>query len=215
MRLSRRPLVFSPPSSIKVYRHIGETFALGPAGCFIGAMIVAHFVSVWALYRVILRTSNRFDVATSQLAANATSQSPQPGAPSAPASNSACSPWPASRRAERPRRWRATAVLGTVAGYVVLPLGVLVAGGAGGVPTRLVAAMWSATASWLVLLVVAVALATRDGPWRWAGLAAALGSAAIGRPRPRELGDRLIHEREPHPRRPRHGSAFVCLPPCP
>src|SRR5204862_4907241 len=67
-------LVMVSPVLVKVYSHIGKTFTLGPVAlALMGALIVAHFVSVWALYRVILRTSNRFDIATSQLAANPTS----------------------------------------------------------------------------------------------------------------------------------------------
>ena len=59
----------------------------------------------------------------------------------------------------------AAAVLGTVAGYVVLPLGVLVTSAVtGGVAPRLVAAMWSAAAVLAALLVAAVRLATRDNP---------------------------------------------------
>ena len=38
------------PLLVKVYGHIGDTFALGPGWLLaIAAMIVAHFLSVWAL----------------------------------------------------------------------------------------------------------------------------------------------------------------------
>jgi uncharacterized protein (TIRG00374 family) len=164
----------------------------------IAAMIVAHFASVWALYRVILRTSNRFDIATSQLAANATSHV----APAGSAVGAGIqlrmltiAGFPVSRAATA---LAAAAVVGTVAGYIVLPFGVLVASAAGGgVPHRLVGAMWSAAAVLAVLLGGALIIAIRDRPWRWAGGVVALVQKRLKRPSdPRELGDRLIYERD-------------------
>jgi hypothetical protein len=92
----------------------------------------------------------------------------------------------------------AVALLGTVASYVVLPLGVLVAAATGGhVPHRLVTAMWSATATLTALLVVAVLLALSDEPWRWGARAVAVGRRLLGRPIDAVvLSTRLIHERD-------------------
>jgi uncharacterized protein (TIRG00374 family) len=192
-------LVLVSPVLIRVYRHVGQAFTLGPVWLLsIGAVIVAHFLSVWALYRVVLRTSNRFDIATSQLAANATSHI----APAGSAVGAGIqlrmltiAGFSASRAATA---LAATAVLGTVAGYIVLPLGVLVASAAGGsVPDQLVTAMWSAMAVLAALLVLAVFLAIRDGPWRWAGRLVAAISRAFGRPASGdEIGERLVGERD-------------------
>jgi putative heme transporter len=191
-------LLLVSPVLVKVYGHIGDTFALGPGWLLaIAAMIVAHFLSVWALYRVILRTSNRFDVAASQLAANATSHV----APAGSAVGAGIqlrmltiAGFSASRAATA---LGATAVLGTVAGYLVLPLAVLVASAAGGgVPPRLVGAMWSAAAVLAILLLLATVLAARDRPWRWAAGAVTWVQHRFRRASDaHELGDRLINER--------------------
>jgi uncharacterized protein (TIRG00374 family) len=191
-------LVLVFPVLSRVYRHAGEAFTLGPVWLVsIGAVIVAHFLSVWALYRIILRTSNRFDIATSQLAANATSHV----APAGSAVGAGIqlrmltiAGFSVSRAATA---LAAAAVVGTVAGYIVLPLMVLLASTAGGgVPTRLVTAMWSATAVLTLLLIVGVLLATRDQPWRWAARVVAWMRRRFHRPADaREIGDRLIDER--------------------
>jgi uncharacterized protein (TIRG00374 family) len=191
-------LVLVSPVLVKVYGHIGDTFKLGPGWLLaIAAVIVAHFLSVWALYRVILRTSNRFDVAASQLAANATSHV----APAGSAVGAGIqlrmltiAGFSASRAATA---LGATAVLGTVAGYIVLPLGVLGASAArGGVPARLVGAMWSAAAVLAVLLMLTAVLSARDWPWRWAAKMVAWAQRRFGRKSDaREVSDRLINER--------------------
>jgi uncharacterized protein (TIRG00374 family) len=153
---------------------------------------------VWALFRLVLRTRNRFDVATSQLAANATSHV----APAGSAVGAGIqlrmltvAGFPVTRAATS---LAAVAVLGTVASYVVLPLGVLAATATGGhVPHRLVTTMWSATATLMALLLVAVLLALSDEPWRWAARAVAAGRRLFGRPIDAELlGTRLINERD-------------------
>jgi uncharacterized protein (TIRG00374 family) len=191
-------LLLVSPVLVKVYSHIGDTFALGPGWLFaIAAMIVAHFLSVWALYRVILRTSNRFDVAASQLAANATSHVVPAGSAVGAGIQLRMlivAGFSASRAATA---LAATAVLGTVAGYLVLPLAVLLASAAGGgVPARLVGAMWSAAAVLALLLLLAAVLAFRDRPWRWAAGAVAWVQHRLRRASDeRELGDRLINER--------------------
>jgi uncharacterized protein (TIRG00374 family) len=191
-------LVLVSPVLVKVYSRLGDTFALGPGWLLaIAAMIVAHFLCAWALYRVVLRTSNRFDVATSQLAANATSHV----APAGSAVGAGIqlrmltiAGFPASRAATA---LAAAAMLGTVAGYILLPLGVLLASAVGGqVPPRLVTAMWSAGAGLTVLLVLGVLLATRDQPWRWAARLVASVRHRFGRSADaRAIGERLIDER--------------------
>jgi uncharacterized protein (TIRG00374 family) len=198
----------------RVYSHVGVTFTLGPGWLLaIAAMIVAHFVSVWALYRVILRTSNRFDIATSQLAANATSHVAPAGSAVGAGIQLRMLTIAGFRASRAATALGAAAVLGTVAGYIVLPLGVLVASAAGGsVPSRLVGAMWSAATLLALVLVGAVVVATRDRPWRWAAAAVAWVRHRFGRQSdPRELGDRLIHERNLIRGVLRKRAVFVCF----
>jgi uncharacterized protein (TIRG00374 family) len=92
----------------------------------------------------------------------------------------------------------ATTVLGTVAGYVVLPLVVLIASVLGSaVAPRLIGAMWAGAAILTVILGLIFIFVTRDSPWRWL-------ARAVTRARRRlklggdadELGARLIHERD-------------------
>jgi uncharacterized protein (TIRG00374 family) len=191
-------LVLVSPVLVRVYRHLGQTLTLGPVWLLsISAMVTVHFVSVWALYRVILRTSNRFDIATSQLAANATSHI----APAGSAVGAGLqlrmltvAGFSASRAATS---LAAAAVIGTVASYIVLPLGVLFASAAGGeVPHRLLAAMWSAAALLALLLVVAMLFALRDGPWRWTARLLAWARRLLRHPADADLiARRLIDER--------------------
>jgi uncharacterized protein (TIRG00374 family) len=207
-------LVLVAPVLVKVYGHIGDAFAVAPVWLgLIAALIVAHFLSVWALHRVILRTSNRFDIATSQLAANATSHV----APAGSAVGAGLqvrmltvAGFPVSRVATA---LAASTVLGTVAGYIVLPLTVLVASALGGqVPPRLVTAMWSATALLAALLLVAVILAARDRPWRRIAAVAAWVRGLFGRPVDAAgLGDRLIAERDLIRQALRRQAAFVAV----
>ena len=192
-------LVLVSPVLAKVYGHIGAAVELSPVWLgLIGALIVAHFLSVWSLQRLILRTSNRFDVATAQLAANATSHV----APAGSAVGAGLqlrmltvAGFPISRAATA---LAASTVLGAVAGYIVLPLTVLAASAAGGqVPARLVGAMWSATGFLAALLLVAVILAVRDAPWRRIAAVVAWVRAALRRPCDAdELAGRLISERD-------------------
>lgn len=192
-------LALVSPVLVKVYGHIGETFALGPGWLLaIAAVIVAHFMIGWALYRVILRTSNRFDVAASQLAANATSHvSPAGSAVGAGIQLRmlTIAGFPASRAATA---LGATALLGTVAGYIVLPLSVLLTSAlTGGIPSSLVDAMWVATGLLTVLLLAAIALAVRDEPWLLIAHVVAWAQRRLHRESdPHELGERLLHERD-------------------
>ena len=192
-------LVLVVPMLVKVYGHVGRAATLGPVPLMtIGALVVAHFLSVWALQRLILRTSNRVDVASAQLAANATSHV----APAGSAVGAGLqlrmltvAGFPASQAATA---MAAAAVLGTVASYLVLPLVVLMASVCGGgVPDQLVTAMWSAAAVLAVLMVGAGAFAFRDGPWRWlAGVIARVLRLLRKPSSAEELGGRLIRERD-------------------
>jgi hypothetical protein len=207
-------LLLVSPVLVKVYSHMGATFTLGPGWLLaIAAMIVAHFLCVWALYRVVLRTTNRFDVAASQLAANATSHVAPAGSAVGAGIQLRMLTVAGFSTSRAATALGATAVLGTVAGYIVLPLGVLVASAAGGgVPHRLVGAMWSAVAVLALLLLVAAVLAARDRPWRWAAGAVAWMQHRLRRASDaHELGDRLINERNLIRSAVRERAAFVAF----
>src|SRR5205085_5870666 len=113
-------LVLVSPVLVKVYSRMGDTFTLGPGWLLaIAAMIVAHFLSVWALYRVILRTSNRFDIAASQLAANASSHVMPAGSAFGAGIQLRMLTIAGFSASRAVTALGATAVLGTVAGYIL------------------------------------------------------------------------------------------------
>jgi uncharacterized protein (TIRG00374 family) len=103
--------------------------------------------------------------------------------------------FPASRAATA---LGATTVLGTVVGYVLLPLVVLVASVLGtSVQPRLIGAMWFAAAVLTAMLVGAFILFLRDGPWRWFARLATSVRQRFGRPGDaEELATRLLGERD-------------------
>jgi uncharacterized protein (TIRG00374 family) len=62
----------------------------------------------------------------------------------------------------------AATVIGTVSGFVVLPLVVVAASAAGSkIDSSLLLAMWLGTALLLALLIAIVTLAAHDRPWHW------------------------------------------------
>lgn len=191
-------LALLSPVLVNVYRRIPQVGTLG-AGWLaaIGAAVTMHFVVVWALYRVVLRSSGWFDIATSQLASNAASHV----APAGSAVGAGIqlrmltiAGYPASQAATA---LGATTVFGTVTGYIVLPIVVLVASVFGNaVAPRLVGAMWFGAALLTAALVSVLALAARDGPWRWLARAATSLLRRLNRPADAdELAERLIEER--------------------
>ena len=192
-------LVLVSPVLGKVYRHLGDTFRLGPGWLVaIAAMVAIHFLCAWSMYGVVLRTRPRFDIAASQLVANATSHL----APAGSAVGAGVqlrmltlSGFPASQALTA---LGASSLLGTIAGYLALPLIVLFASAAaGGIPSRLVAATWSAAVVLAGVLVGAATLVFRDTAWRraarvafWAQRRLHLASDEEG------LAARLICERD-------------------
>jgi uncharacterized protein (TIRG00374 family) len=184
---------------VRVYRRVPDVITVSPGWLIaIGVMIILHFVTAWALYRVVLRTSGWFDVATSQLASNAASHV----APAGSAVGAGLqvrmltvAGYPASRAAAA---LGATTMLGTVAGYIILPLIVLVASVLGtAVQPRLIGAMWFGAVVLTALLVLVIAFVVRDAPWRWAARVATSVQRRVRRPGDaNELGARLIAERD-------------------
>jgi uncharacterized protein (TIRG00374 family) len=191
-------LVLLSPVLFRVYRRLPEVVTLAPGWLVaIGAMIVLHFVTAWALYRIVLRTSGWFDVATSQLAANAASHV----APAGSAVGAGmqlrmltAAGYPASRAATA---LGATTFLGTVVGYVLLPLIVLTASLFGStVEPRLIGAMWFSAVVLAGVLVAVIVLVVRDAAWHWVARAVSAVRQRLRKPVDlKELGDRLIEER--------------------
>ena len=192
-------LVLVAPILVRVYERVPDVITLGPAWLVaIAVLIVLHFVTAWALYRVALRTEGWFDVASSQLASNATSHV----APAGSAVGAGMqlrmltiAGFPASRAATA---IGATSILGTVSGYVVLPLVVLVGSVLGSsVEPQLIGAMWLGAAVLTALLVGVFFLFVRDGPWRWAARVVTEVRRRFGRSGDAdELAARLLDERD-------------------
>lgn len=192
-------LALLSPVLLDVYRRIPEVVTLGPGWlAAIGVAITLHFVVAWSIYRVVLRSSGWFDIATSQLASNAASHV----APAGSAVGAGMqlrmltiAGYPASQAATA---LGATTIFGTVTGYVVLPIGVLVAGAFGNaVDPRLMGAMWVGAAVLTAALVSVLVLAGRDGPWQRVARAAAAMLHRLGRPADAaEMAERFIAERD-------------------
>ncbi|MEY2589871.1 MAG: putative heme transporter [Acidimicrobiaceae bacterium] len=192
-------LLLVSPVLVRVYRRVPEVVTLGPGWLLaIGLMIVLHFITAWILYRIVLRTSDWFDIAASQLASNAVSHV----APAGSAVGAGMqlrmltvAGYPATRAAAA---LGATTVLGTITGYVVLPLVVLIASVLGSaVDPRLLGAMWFGAAVLAAMLVAALVLFFRDEPWRWAARVATSVQRRMKRPgNAEELAQRLIEERD-------------------
>ena len=192
-------LTLVAPVLLRVYRRAPQVLTLGPGWlAAIAAAIIVHFVTAWALYRVVLRSTGWFDIATSQLAANAASHV----APAGSAVGAGMqlrmltlAGYPASQATTA---LGATTVLGTVVGYIVLPLIVLIASLFGTtVQPRLAGAMWSGAALLVGLLILLLVSVARDAPWQWVARAVTAMRHRLHQPGdPDDLTRRLIHERD-------------------
>ena len=202
------------PVLVQVYRRVPEVTTLG-SGWLVAVSVMSflHFLAAWMLYRVVLRTPGWFDIATSQLASNAASHV----APAGSAVGAGLqmrmltiAGYPASQAATA---LGVTTALGTVAGYIILPLIVLLASVLGSaVEPRLIGAMWSGAAVLTVLLIVMVIFVVRDAPWRWIARVVTSVQHRLRRPGDaNELGDRLIEERDLMRGALRERAGFVVL----
>jgi hypothetical protein len=184
---------------VEVYRRVPEVTTLGPGWLVaVSVMSFLHFLAAWALYRVVLRTSGWFDIATSQLASNAASHVAPAGSAVGAGMQMrmlTVAGFPASQAATA---LGVTTALGTVAGYIILPLVVLLASVLGSaVEPRLLGAMWSGAAVLTVLLIVMITFVMRDAPWRWVARVVTSVQHRLRRPGDaNELGDRLLSERD-------------------
>ncbi|MEY2420947.1 MAG: putative heme transporter [Acidimicrobiaceae bacterium] len=187
------------PVLFDVYSEVGDALALSPWWLAAIVTVVAlQMVANWELHRIALRTTKWFDIATSQLASNAASHL-LPGGNAIGAGIQVrmltTVGFPIARIIPA---LGAVSVIGTVSGFVVLPIVVLVASAAGtAIDSRLVAAMWLGAAILLGLLIVVVALVVRDRPWHWIARVISWVQARLRRPTdPVELEHRLLRERD-------------------
>jgi uncharacterized protein (TIRG00374 family) len=161
-------LVLVAPTLVSIYSEAGATARL-PVRWLLAIVGAAglQFLSMWTLQRIVLRTDRWLDVAAPELVGNAASHL-------LPAGNAAGAGvqlrlltdagFPLTTAVTS---LGAASILSTAAGYVVLPLFVLLATAAGSdVESSLLAAMWAGAAILAALLVVLVLLLRRDRPWR-------------------------------------------------
>src|ERR1043165_424605 len=92
----------------------------------------------------------------------------------------------------------AASVLGTVAGFIALPVVVLAASAAGSdVESSLIVAMWIGAALLSLILIAIMAVAARDHPWHWMAGAVSRVRGRLGRSSDAEkLEQRLLRERD-------------------
>jgi uncharacterized protein (TIRG00374 family) len=191
-------LIVVAPVLENVYSSLDDIESLG-AG-WLTVMVLAsagQLVAYWELHRIVLRTDNWFDVATAQLAGNATSHV-VPGGSAVGAGVQArmmsTAGFPLTRTVTA---FGAITILSSVAGFVVLPLVVLVSSAAGSaIDPRLISAMWIGAALLAGALIVGVVVSLRDAPWRWLARVLAWASQRFHRVMdPKDLERRLIAER--------------------
>lgn len=187
------------PTLVSIYSEAGTTVRLPVR--WLAAIVVAallQFVSTWTLQRIVLRTDRWVDVAAPELVGNACSRLLPAGSAAGAGIQvrlltEAGFPLPTALTA-----LGATGLLSTAAGYVVLPLLVLVATAAGSeVDGHLLAAMWGAAGLLALFLVALVLLVRRDKPWRVVAGAISRVEARLHRPSDRaELERRFLDERD-------------------
>ncbi len=204
-------LVLVAPVLESVYSSLDEIASLGVG--WLTVMVLAsagQLVAFWELHRIVLRTDNWFDVAAAQLAGNAVSHVvPGGGAVGAgvQARMMTTAGFPLTQTLTA---FGAITILSAVAGFVVLPLVVLVSSAAGSsIDPRLISAMWVGAALLAGALIVGVMVSLRDAPWRWLARALAWVYRRVHRVMdPKELEQRLIAERD-NIRRGLRGKAVI------
>ncbi|MEY2454122.1 MAG: putative heme transporter [Acidimicrobiaceae bacterium] len=187
------------PALSSVYGEVGTIIEISRWWIVAIAMVVTlQMLANWQLYRIVLRTSKWFDVAAPQLASNAASHL-LPGGNAIGAGIQVrmltTAGFPITRIVPA---LGAASVLGTVAGFVILPLVVLVASAAGSsIDSNLIAAMWIGAALLLAALFAVVAAAASDRPWHWVARAISWVQVRLRRPsNAAELERRLLRERD-------------------
>jgi uncharacterized protein (TIRG00374 family) len=207
-------LVLVWPALASVYGEVGTIARVSPWWlAAIGTVVVLQMVANWELYRIVMRTSRWFDIAAPQLAGNAASHLLPGGNAIGAGIHVRMLRTAGFARSQIVPALGAASVLGTVAGFIALPVVVLAASAAGShIEPSLVAAMWIGAALLTVLLIALVAIAARDRPWRWVAVAVAAGRSRLGRESDAgELEQRLLRERDQIALAVRDHAAFVSL----
>jgi uncharacterized protein (TIRG00374 family) len=207
-------LVLVWPALASVYGEVGTITHVSPWWlAAIGAVVVLQMVANWELYRIVLRTSRWFDVASPQLVGNAASHLLPGGNAIGAGIHVRMLRTAGFSRSQIVPALGAASVLGTVSGFVALPVVVLTASAAGShIESNLIAAMWVGAALLTVLLVAIVAIAARDRPWHWIAVAVAAGRSRLHRPSDAAaLEQRLLRERDLIRFAIRDRAGLVCL----
>ena len=176
-------LVLVFPVLASVYSELGNVAELSPWWlAAIVASVAAQMAFNWELLRIILRTDRWLDIAAPQLAGNTASHVlPGGNAIGAGIQMRMMTAAGFSLRRTVTALWTA-GVVGTVSGFVVLPLVVLAASAAGTkIESRLIGAMWLGAAVLMTLLIALVAVVARDRPWRWLARGISWGQARLRR----------------------------------
>jgi uncharacterized protein (TIRG00374 family) len=192
-------LVVLWPRLVDVYSVAGNARHLA-AGWLVAIVVLValQMVANWQMLRIVLRTTKWFEIAAPQLAGNAASHL-LPGGNAFGAGLQlrmlSTAGFPATQVVPA---LGAVSVLGTLAGFVVLPLVVLVASAAGShIDADLVIAMWVGAGGLLALLAFVVVAARSEWPWQRAALMVAWVQRRVRRPSDAlALQQRLLHERD-------------------
>jgi uncharacterized protein (TIRG00374 family) len=207
-------LVLVSPVLVDVYSAAGDSLRL--SRWWLGAIVVVvvlQMVANWELHRIILRTSRWFDIAAPQLVSNAASHL-LPGGNAIGAGVQVRMLTTAGFAVPRiVTALGAVGMIGTVSGFVVLPLVVLAASAAGSrIDSSLIAAMWVGSAILMALLISVVAVATRDRPWHRIAKAVSWVQVRLRHPADSdELERRLLRERDRITDALRDRAAFVVV----
>jgi uncharacterized protein (TIRG00374 family) len=192
-------LVLVWPTLSSVYGEVGTIDDVSPGWlAAIVAVVALQMVANWELLRIALRSSKWFDIATPQLASNAASHL-LPGGNAIGAGLQVRMLTTAGFAVPRiVTGLGAVGVIGTVSGFVVLPLVVLAASAAGTkIDSGLLAAMWLGAAVLLLLLIGLVIATQRDRPWQWIAAVTSWVQMRLHRPADADdLARRLIRERD-------------------
>jgi uncharacterized protein (TIRG00374 family) len=192
-------LVVMWPSLASVYGELGTIAEVSPGWlAAIAVVVVLQMIANWELYRIVMRTSRWFDIAAPQLAGNAASHLLPGGNAIGAGLQVRMLRTAGFSMSQIVPALGAAGVLGTVAGFIALPVVVLAASAAGShVESSLVAAMWIGAALLSVLLVAIVVIASRDRPWRLVASAVSAARSRLGRPSiASEIEKRLLRERD-------------------
>ncbi|HEV3227252.1 MAG TPA: lysylphosphatidylglycerol synthase transmembrane domain-containing protein [Acidimicrobiales bacterium] len=192
-------LVLVWPVLRSVYGEFGDVRRIAPGWLVaIVLTVAAQLIANWQLQRIILRTDRWLDVAAPQLVGNAVSRLVPGGnafGAGAQVRMLTATGLPLTRSVAS---LGAIGVIGTITGFIVLPVVVLAATAAGSsVDSRLQLAMWAGAAVLVVILLGGARLVRREGTWRRLAHAISFVQRVLRQPDdPRALEARMLSERD-------------------